>query len=442
MKKTINCLLIIFAIFTVLAISGHKVHAAETWSWVGPIEVLRDNFSKNGGSFGLTYSLDAGDCCCGGPATEDYYPESILIDKDENIIIGDWVDAKIHVFSSAGVRLNIIKRDPSVKCNNGIYWPGSIYASESAIIAKRSYCTEVYDYKGKLLWTLQPNGNVYPELIDVFPSKLIFKDFLNAPYDGGVRNEKNNLANGYTTYDIDGTKLSHVDQYTPSREIAETSVRVGGIKYQNVFKKDERLSRWIDPGQDDDKHLYVARLEGQPEGFRENITKFPSGRVDIYDVSGNRIYRLLLPLNEYSKNKRTCTGPEGGKAFAGRDVVSEYAKGLTVSNTGDIYTTLYVPRQLKIIKWVRIDLNKPIPTAVVSRLNKSSLRRLRNEIIARKGRIFTSKDLQEIFESQPWYKPKADYSDNDLSNIDRDNIATILKIEKKSGNNKASTISE
>ena len=417
--------LIILTILAILGISGHTVHA-ETWSWIGPIEVLKDNFSIYGGAFGFTYSLDAGDCCCGGPAIEDSYPERMRIDKDGNIIIGDWDDAKIHVFSNAGARLNIVKRDPSVKCNSSILWPGTVYVGDNAIIAKRGSCTEVYDYKGKLLWTSQPHDNVYPVIIDVFPNKIIFKDLLKAA--NYVSDDKNELSRGYSIYDMKGTKLSHVDEYTPSDKIDDVNVREGSITYPNVYKVNEGFSHWIQLGHDDDKHLYIARIEKIPNGFSNNIFQFPSGKVDIYETGGNRIYTLLLPLNEYSKNKRTCGGPEGS-AFAGRDVINEYAKGFAVSNTGDIYTTLYVPHQLKIIKWIRIDLDKPISLALLTKLNKSSLRILRNEIIAHKGRIFASKDLKEIFESQPWYKPKSDYNDNDLSNVDRDNIATILKVE-------------
>jgi hypothetical protein len=422
-----NSLLTIFTIFTVLIINRHVVQAAETWSWVGPVEVLKDNFSKFGGSFGFTYSLDAGDCCCGGPATEDSYPKRIQIDRQGNIIIGDWEDAKVHVFNNAGVRLNVIKRDPSVKCDNGIYWPGTIYANDNKIIVKRGYCAEVYDYRGKLLWTMQPDSSIYPEIVDVFPGKIVFKDLLKAPYYAS--RDKNEPYRGYSIYDMNGIKLSHVDDYLISHNIDNTDIRHGSITYRNIYKKDEGWLHWVQFGQDDDKFLYIGRLEKSPKGYSKDISQFPSGKVDVYDTIGSRIYTLLLPLNEYSKSRRTCEGPEGGAAFAGRDVINEYAKGFAVSNTGDIYTTLYVPRQLKIIKWLRIDLDTPIPVAILSRLTKSSLRVLRNEIIARKGRVFTSKDLREIFEPQPWYKPKADYTDNDLSGIDRDNIATILKIE-------------
>ena len=426
MKKIGNSLLTILIVFTILGTSYHVVQAAEAWSWIGPVEVLKDNFTTYGGSFGFTYSLDAGDCCCGGPAIEDTYPERIRIDKEGNLIIGDWDAKQIHVFSKAGARLSIIKRDPSVKCNSSIIWPGTVYVGENTIIAKRGSCAEAYDYKGKLLWTMQPHDNIYPVIIDVFPSKIVFKDLLKSV--NYASDDKKELATGYSIYDMKGTKIGHVDEYTASDKIDNNNVREGSITYSNVYEINEGFSHWVQFGHDDDKHLYIARLEKIPDGFSENISQFPSGKVDIYNTNGNRVYTLLLPQNEYSKNKRTCGGPEGS-AFAGRDVINEYAKGFAVSNTGDIYTTLYVPHQLKIIKWLRIDLDKPIPVAILSKLSKSSLRILRNELIARKGRIFTSKDLREIFETQPWYKPKSNYTDNDLSNVDRDNIVAITQIE-------------
>lgn len=60
-------------------------------------------------------------------------------------------------------------------------------------------------------------------------------------------------------------------------------------------------------------------------------------------------------------------------------------------------------------------------------LKKSTLRIMRNYILARHGYAFTSPDLQQYFASQPWYKPRAtnDGIDDELSLIERLNILLI-----------------
>ncbi len=65
-------------------------------------------------------------------------------------------------------------------------------------------------------------------------------------------------------------------------------------------------------------------------------------------------------------------------------------------------------------------------------LSSEQLRLARNEIFARHGRIFGSSDLQEYFESKPWYKGTADseeFQDSSLSEIESKNVEFILAHE-------------
>ncbi len=57
------------------------------------------------------------------------------------------------------------------------------------------------------------------------------------------------------------------------------------------------------------------------------------------------------------------------------------------------------------------------------------LRIFRNEIFARHGYIFKSKDLNEHFSEKSWYEPKYDNVDKLLTDIDKKNIAFIKKQE-------------
>ena len=58
------------------------------------------------------------------------------------------------------------------------------------------------------------------------------------------------------------------------------------------------------------------------------------------------------------------------------------------------------------------------------------LRVLRNEIYARRGRIFKDPKLQKYFEAQAWYKANPDFKDEMLSEIEAKNLAMIRQAEE------------
>ena len=76
--------------------------------------------------------------------------------------------------------------------------------------------------------------------------------------------------------------------------------------------------------------------------------------------------------------------------------------------------------------------NKLISEAMLRGVSLHELRLLRNEIYARHGRIFKRTDwLQQYFGSQPWYDPKEDFKDEEISGNDKTNIETIVAYEGK-----------
>jgi len=75
--------------------------------------------------------------------------------------------------------------------------------------------------------------------------------------------------------------------------------------------------------------------------------------------------------------------------------------------------------------------NKLISEAMLRGLSLHELRLLRNEIYARHGRIFKTMWIQQYFGGQPWYDPKEDFKDEDISGSDKTNIETIVAYENK-----------
>ena len=68
---------------------------------------------------------------------------------------------------------------------------------------------------------------------------------------------------------------------------------------------------------------------------------------------------------------------------------------------------------------------------MLDRVSIADLRILRNEIYALHGRPFATPWLAQHFRAEPWYKERPQYSDAELSDIERANIALITAREAK-----------
>lgn len=65
--------------------------------------------------------------------------------------------------------------------------------------------------------------------------------------------------------------------------------------------------------------------------------------------------------------------------------------------------------------------------------NRLLLRYMRNEVLARHGYRFQSKELNDYFSSQSWYKPAEDNSEIQLTFLEELNVATIKYAESEKG---------
>jgi hypothetical protein len=73
----------------------------------------------------------------------------------------------------------------------------------------------------------------------------------------------------------------------------------------------------------------------------------------------------------------------------------------------------------------------PLTEPMLANVSINDLRLLRNEVYARHGRPFQTTWLAEYFRSEPWYAPRKDFSDAELSATERANIAIITKREEE-----------
>ena len=75
---------------------------------------------------------------------------------------------------------------------------------------------------------------------------------------------------------------------------------------------------------------------------------------------------------------------------------------------------------------------KPITQSLLDGLFVEDAGKMRQEIYARRGKVFTKEPwFQTYFESFAWYKANPDFTDAQLTDLEKRNIATITAYEKK-----------
>jgi len=74
---------------------------------------------------------------------------------------------------------------------------------------------------------------------------------------------------------------------------------------------------------------------------------------------------------------------------------------------------------------------KPITRALLSGLFVEDVRKMRDEIYARHGKVFKNEWTQKYFASFDWYKPDPKYTDASLSAVEKANLTTIAAYEKR-----------
>jgi len=75
--------------------------------------------------------------------------------------------------------------------------------------------------------------------------------------------------------------------------------------------------------------------------------------------------------------------------------------------------------------------SQKITTADLINFDNLDLKRARNEIYARHGRVFVSQDMACYFAKQSWYNKNPDYSEKLLSSLEISNAVFILNYEKE-----------
>lgn len=95
------------------------------------------------------------------------------------------------------------------------------------------------------------------------------------------------------------------------------------------------------------------------------------------------------------------------------------------SGKGDAKSDLAMQAEDRIVK------GEELSDSDILGLSLPEIRRLRNTVFARHGRTFQRPELQNYFVSRPWYRPRNNYSDRDLTPADHANTRMITAAESR-----------
>lgn len=126
-------------------------------------------------------------------------------------------------------------------------------------------------------------------------------------------------------------------------------------------------------------------------------------------------------VNKGSTRNASNTANDNGSA--GADNSSNKANTNAANRNGSTSTDAAGRAEAKVVRGTQLEESD------LTALSGEELRRLRNTVYARHGRTFDSVDLQRYFDKRPWYKPRSDYNEAELTQTDRANIKLIQTVE-------------
>jgi hypothetical protein len=172
------------------------------------------------------------------------------------------------------------------------------------------------------------------------------------------------------------------------------------------------------------KSRKIALAPGDMELFENRL-------ISEQMLRGLSLYELRLLRNEvYARHGRQFQAPWLSQYFFSQPWYQpdENFKDEQLSGSDKTNVETIVAYENKL----HDDLNrKPISRALLAGLFVEDASQMRQEIYARRGKVFKEPWLQKYFASFAWYKPDPNFTDASLSVIEKGNIATIAAYEKK-----------
>jgi hypothetical protein len=221
--------------------------------------------------------------------------------------------------------------------------------------------------------------------------------------------------------------------------------------------------------------IHGKRFAGTPwlqQYFDERYWYKPSDEYDPKKLSEIERKNLRLIETTQRQQRRVALAPGDMELFENKLISEAMLRGLSLhelrllrneiyARHGRIFKTMWIQQYFGVQSWydpkedfkdedisgkdkVNIETivayenklhnqigNKPITRALLAGLFVEDVRKMRDEIYARHGKVFKDPWTQKYFASFDWYKASPNYSDASLSAVEKGNIAVIATYEKK-----------
>jgi hypothetical protein len=137
----------------------------------------------------------------------------------------------------------------------------------------------------------------------------------------------------------------------------------------------------------------------------------------------------LMRFEFYARHGRKYNAPGFQQNFEWRD----WYKPL--KNQSQVKLSKIEEQNVKLIEQLEAEWREKLATEeitedMITGLYIEDLRVLRNEIYARRGRVFKDIELQKYFAAQSWYKPNPDFKDELLTEREYKNLGVIRQAEE------------
>lgn len=173
------------------------------------------------------------------------------------------------------------------------------------------------------------------------------------------------------------------------------------------------------------KSRKVALAPGDMELFEDKL-------ISVQMLRGLSLNELRLLRNEiYARHGRQFQAPWLSQYFFSQPWYqpSDDFKDEDVSGSNKTNVETIVAYEKKIHDELG---RKPLTRALLEGLFIEDAAKMRQEIYARRGKVFTKEPwFQTYFESFTWYKANPEFKDDQLNELEKRNVATIAAYEKK-----------
>jgi hypothetical protein len=179
------------------------------------------------------------------------------------------------------------------------------------------------------------------------------------------------------------------------------------------------------------ERLFAQKSEGRNTAISiGDMENFQNVLLTEDKLKGLSLMELRMIRNEFwARRGRKFDTPGIRQYFAWRDWYKP------AKNQKTVKLNKIEEQNVKTIESYEAKIREKLSTEVLTEdalgeLFAEDLRILRNEIYARRGRVFKDKELQKYFESTEWYKANPDFKDDMLVEIEFKNLAAIKLAEE------------